>query len=187
MGLRPKDIIKKFGAIEVPHMGALLYWLDKKKIGDPFILMVERNGKIELLRGKIQPKPYEAGKSVFYDEFKWEDGGIRTIVNRPAIKDKVPAVLFIQDYTCGSIDYAGRSYEIIPRMAAQFAEAGMAFIRVEKPGVGDSQTGESCHQIGFKQEGKMYKQAMKYVRNLDFVDVDKIVVLAQGYGGNQVI
>jgi hypothetical protein len=72
-------------------------------------------------------------------------------------------------------------------MAAQFAESGLAFIRVEKPGVGDSQVGLRCHEVGFKREGEMFKEAMKYLKDLDFIDQEKIAILAHGYGGNQVI
>jgi hypothetical protein len=187
MGLRPKDVITKFGGIEVPHMGALLYWIDQKKMGDEIILIVKRQGKTEILRGNLQPKPYEQGEGISYHEFSWQGGTNRTIINRPALPGKVPAVLYIQDYHCGSMDFAGRDYEVIPRMAAQFAASGIAFVRIEKPGVGDSRTKLNCLEVGFKSEGKMWEEAMKYVRELDFVDREKIGILAHGFGGNQVI
>ncbi len=187
MGIRPGDIIKEFGAIQVPHMGALLFWLNKKKVGDRIMILVERDGKTEYLRGVLSPKPYEESKGIAYDAFTYKDGTIRTIINRPNTTEKVPAVLFIQEYHCSTMDFAGKDYEFIPRIAAQFADAGFAFIRIEKPGVGDSRTEGKCHEIGFKEEGKMYEEAMKYVRKLEGIDKDKISILAHGFGGNQVV
>lgn len=190
MGLEPGDVILKVGGIKIQHMGALMYWFEKMQFGGNVYFSINRDGQDLLKSAVILARPFETSRlenEVIYDAFRMESGLIRTIVNRPPGINKGPAILFIQDYTCHSIDMAGRDYHPYLKLADEFVKQGFVFIRVEKLGLGDSKTDIPCFESGYKEEGKVFAAGMKYVKNLDFVEKDKITILAQGFGGNQVL
>ncbi len=185
MGLKPGDIIMEIGGIKVQHMGALMYWFEQTDPGKNVYLTILRDGEKLYVQASKAPKPYE--QDVVYDHFEIKEGRIRTLINRPKGVDSAPAILFIQDYTCHSVDMAGRDYYPIKKLAEDFAREGYVFVRVENMGLGDSQTDLHCYQIGYKQEGRVFCEALRYIKSLEYVDLERIIILAHGFGGNQVL
>jgi len=64
----------------------------------------------------------------------------------------------------------------------EFAKSGYVTVRVEKPGVGDSEGGPFA-EVDFEAELDAYRQAMTHVRKYAFVDVDNIFMFGHSMGG----
>jgi hypothetical protein len=164
MGLQPGDIVTEAGAIKVQHMGALMFWFNKMEIGKKVYFSINRDGHESIKSGVIMPRPYERSTSEnedIYDAYNISSGTIRTIVNKPPGLKKGPVILFIQDYTCHSVDMAGREYHPYLILADEFVKQGFVFVRIEKLGLGDSKTELSCYKSGFNEEGKIFSAGME--------------------------
>ncbi|MFN2439255.1 MAG: alpha/beta hydrolase family protein, partial [Chitinophagaceae bacterium] len=59
--------------------------------------------------------------------------------------------------------------------------SGYAFMRVEKPGLGDSE-GPDCSEADYEAELAAYKAAFKAMKKMDFIDTSSIFVLGISIG-----
>src|SRR5688500_8138792 len=60
--------------------------------------------------------------------------------------------------------------------------SGYAMMRVEKPGLGDSE-GPDCSEADYESELAAYRAAFKALKKIDFVDTNSIYVLGISIGG----
>lgn len=151
---------------------------------------VDRGGKELSLKGTMVERPRDPGTkdySVAYSHVDTACGRMRTIISTPKKEGKHPALFFIQGLSPLSYDYVmdGPTNDVM-RMAApilhEFAKSGFVTIRVEKPGVGDSEGGP-YQNLGFTEEIDIYRQAMKQLKAMKEVDTDKVLIFGHSMGG----
>lgn len=156
------------------------------------------SAKVTFIRGGTQQElsvPLDAlasetiaGSTVTYSSVSVPDGyRLRTIITMPeasalAADGKVPAFMFIQGIYCASIDRPQMTDAVDTKLIAAMAKAGYATLRVDKPGLGDSQ-GPPCGEIGFKTELEGYKAALKQLKSLPGVDPNRVYVFGHSMGG----
>ena len=107
---------------------------------------------------------------------------IRTIVTRPRAAGRHPVLFLIKGVGPGSLDEPLSGPEPYSRILHEFAKSGYVTVRVDKPGVGDSEGGPFA-DVDFDTELDAYRQAMAAVRSYTFVDVDKIFIFGHSMGG----
>ncbi len=93
-----------------------------------------------------------------------------------------PAFLFVQGITCESIDRPDRPDTADTRLVHAMARQGFVTLRVDKPGMGDSE-GPPCSQIGFAEELDGYQAALKALAAMPEVDPRRIYVFGYSMGG----
>jgi pimeloyl-ACP methyl ester carboxylesterase len=81
-----------------------------------------------------------------------------------------------------TIDQPLSGPEPYSRILNEFATSGYVTVRVEKPGVGDSEGGPFA-EVDFATELDAYRQAMTNVRKYTFVDVDNFFMFGHSMGG----
>jgi pimeloyl-ACP methyl ester carboxylesterase len=161
-----------------PYEGAAR--LQRLRGGRPLVLAVVREGRETRLRFTPPPLPLEADADLDldYGALRTGDGAhLRTIVSRPAGSSApLPALFFVQWVSCGSIE--GRAAAPLKALARR---AGMALIRVERAGAGDS-LGPACYELDYDTELRHYREALDALRRHPWVDSARIVVYGSSLG-----
>ncbi len=127
-------------------------------------------------------KEYHEDLTTYYESIV-SDYGIRqrTITTTPDPTRKLPAIFLVQGLSCSTIEkYSNRSSNWVRMIMSLVEESGMVVMRVDKPGVGDSEG--DCGCTDFKTELNGYETALKELKNKNYVDTTKIVVYGASMG-----
>ncbi len=192
-GLETGDLVVSLNGTEIPSFEAFSAAAARLDAGAEVALTVERDGALENLTIVPGERPREtlSGGTVTYGSVRLGDGtGIRTLVTRPeaesplAVDGKIPGVLVIQGIPCASVETLlqdGHPYtEIISRLNGR----GFATLRVEKPGVGDSE-GTACDEGGFDREVAALSLGLEAFGAADDIDADRLYAIGISMGGIQ--
>lgn len=105
----------------------------------------------------------------------------RTIVTKPRISGKQPAIMVLDGLSCSSIEvYPGRNDNWGKTLTGIIEDTGMVVMRVEKAGVGDSEGACSCADFHTDLAG--YEAALQSLLSKDYVDSSRIVVYGSSMG-----
>ena len=128
------------------------------------------------------------GSSVTYGSVRVPAGyRLRTIVTEPKEsplgKDgKLPAFLYVSGIICDTIDRPTMPDAPDTRIVHAMADAGFVTMRVDKPGVGDSE-GPPCSEIDLQTELAGYAAALKQLAAMPGVDPARVYVFGHSMGG----
>jgi pimeloyl-ACP methyl ester carboxylesterase len=109
---------------------------------------------------------------------------LRTFITRPhGASSKLPAIFFVGWLSCDSVEYPDADtkdgFGILLRRLIE--QSGYATLRMDKPGVGESQG--DCGKADFKDELSGYQSAFDEMLKYDFIDPGKIFVIGLSNGG----
>lgn len=109
---------------------------------------------------------------------------LRTFVTRPkSVSGKVPAIFFVGWLSCDSVEYPDPNtddgFGILLRRLIE--ESGYATVRIDKPGVGESQG--DCAKTDFNTELSGYQNAFEEMLKYDFIDAGNVFVVGLSNGG----
>ncbi len=153
-------------------------------------LKLERAGEEKTVRVAPDAVPVETveGSVVTYSSVAHPGGyRLRTIITEPretplARDGRSPAFFFIQGIYCASIDRPQAADAVDTRLVHAMAKAGFVTLRVDKPGLGDSE-GPRCEEIDFATELEGCRAALGQLRTLGSVDPDRIYIFGHSMGG----
>lgn len=188
LGLQMGDVITHADGQPVTSMPQLLNWLSNKIGGAPASLTVQREGRTLQLAGAMVERPREAPQAryrVDYGQVAASRGRMRTLVSTPLPArpgTRHPALLFIQGVTLGSIDFPLSDTDGYAQIVGSFARNGFVTMRVDKPGVGDSEGGPGT-EVDFEQELDAYRAALKALVARPDVDPERIFIFGHSMGG----
>jgi pimeloyl-ACP methyl ester carboxylesterase len=123
--------------------------------------------------------------TVQYDWVTNERGEkLRTFVTRPNnAGGKVPAIFFVGWLSCDTMESPNPApddgFGILLRRLID--ESGYATLRMDKPGVGESQG--DCAKADFQSEMTGWQAAFDSMSKYDFVDLDRVFVVGLSNGG----
>ncbi len=107
---------------------------------------------------------------------------LRTFVTRPKAQGKVPVIFFVGWLSCDSVEYPNGETDGFGAIFWRLIEqSGYATIRMDKPGIGESQG--NCAKTDFLTELSGYQAAFRSISNYDFMDRDRIFVVGLSNGG----
>lgn len=149
-------------------------------------IQVKQSGKLITKNVRLKPLPLEKNKGVetLYETVT-SDYGVnqRAIITIPKGKrnTKNPVIILIQGLSCSSIEkYSGRSNNWVKLIQDLVEKSGMVVMRIEKPGVGDSEG--DCGKTDFLTELNGYESAIKILKKKPYVDASKIIVYGNSMG-----
>ena len=128
------------------------------------------------------------GSTVTYGSVRVPDGyRLRTIVTEPldsprAKDGKLPAFLYVSGIVCDSVDRPTMPDAVDTRIVHAMADAGFVTLRVDKPGVGDSE-GPPSGEIDLQTELAGYTAALRQLAAMPGVDPGRIYVFGHSMGG----
>jgi pimeloyl-ACP methyl ester carboxylesterase len=108
---------------------------------------------------------------------------LRTFVTRPrSVNGKVPVIFFVGWLSCDSMEYpSGETDGFGALILRLIDQSGYATVRMDKPGVGESQG--SCGKADFNSELEGWRAAFDSMAKYDFVDANYVFVLGMSNGG----
>lgn len=186
-GIRPGDLVLQVNGkapADQPSYNALF---KSTRAGEPVELLLSREGRRLGVRLTPVPLPKETlkGVSLIHDSVVTERGHrVRTIVTRPEnARGRLPAVLLVPWLSCDSVEWPFGPPHGIARTLHGIAErSGFVLLRVEKPGVGDSE-GPDCSTNDLRTDMAAYTAALRALKKYDFVDAGNIFLLGASLGG----
>ncbi len=184
-GLLPNDVIIEVNGVLVKDYNA---WSDISyglRASEKTHLKVLREAKIIEREIQFNPRPLEVhqGLETDYEEVTSTYGITqRVIITRPKKSGKQPAIILIGGLSCSSIEtYSGRRGTNWGKTIKNLVEkSNMVVMRIEKPGVGDSEG--NCSQSDFLMDLEGYRSAIKHLKSKPYVDTSKIIAYGSSMG-----
>jgi pimeloyl-ACP methyl ester carboxylesterase len=109
---------------------------------------------------------------------------LRTFITRPKnATTRVPLIFFVGWLSCDSMEYpngAGKD-GFGALMLRLIDDSGYATIRMDKPGVGESEG--DCSKADFQSEIDGWKAAFDSIAKYDFIDPDRVFIFGLSNGG----
>ena len=166
-------------------------WLDERRraqrSGERLTLEVARGPSTRSVSFLLPPLAEEKipGTEVRYGHVTTAAGvRVRTIVTRPLRRSgRLPALVLVPWLSCDPVESPHGPEDGWSHLLAGLAErSGWVTVRVEKPGVGDSE-GEDCSRNDLEADLSAYRAALAALPTLDFVDTSRVVLLGASLGG----
>jgi pimeloyl-ACP methyl ester carboxylesterase len=132
-----------------------------------------------------QPREHFLNAEVSYDWVGNTRGDkLRTFVTHPKkVSGRVPVIFFVGWLSCDSVEYPqGETDGFGALLLRLIDQSGYATVRVDKPGVGESQ-GTACDKSDFQGELEGYQAAFDSMSKYDFIDPDRVFVMGLSNGG----
>ena len=148
-------------------------------------LRVRRDGKDREIRAVLRPMAHEqiAGVELEYTHIT-NPGGLRqrAIISRPAgSTTRQPAILFVPWLSCDTIEFPGGPSPGINELLHKVAQLGWVLLRVDKPGVGDSEG--VCAETDLDTEIAGSRAALTWLRTHPWVDASTVVIMGHSFSG----
>jgi len=108
---------------------------------------------------------------------------LRTFVTRPRnATGKVPVIFLVGWLSCDSMEYPeGETDGFGALMLRLIEQSGYATVRMDKPGVGESEG--TCGKADFQSELEGWRAAFASMSIYEFIDTDRVFVLGMSNGG----
>ena len=187
--LQKGDVIAKINGMAVSPQ--TLGEIARKLPSGKAVLFEIRRGENTLNhRTDMVEKPRDPGTDLYevsYSHIVSNGKRMRTIITTPKKPGKYPGFFFIQGFSPNSYDFTlststGDVKTIDGPLLHQFASEGFVTIRVEKPGVGDSEGGPFA-ELDYTTELDIYRQTLKQLKEHGGVDKDNIFIFGHSMGG----
>ncbi|MCA0360799.1 MAG: alpha/beta fold hydrolase [Armatimonadetes bacterium] len=189
-GLKAGDVLISLNGTEAGpgRLGAVIRDL---KTGQEITFVVLRNKESKTLKANYTEKPRDPGNSnydVIYSHVVSNGARMRTIITLPKKPGRHPVLFFIQGFSPISYDFTletatGDVNSLDGPILFEFANSNYVTVRVEKPGVGDSEGGP-FETMDFTTELDIYRQAMKQTMEHPAVDKDNVFIFGHSMGGS---
>ncbi len=150
----------------------------------PTQFLIKRGEEVLTPTVKLKPWPKEEheGIDTYYEEVI-NDFGItqRIIITKPQQRGKQPTLVLIGGLSCSSIELHPTRTNNWQRTINDLVEkTGMVMMRIEKPGVGDSDG--NCAQSDFLTDLSGYHAAIRKLKSKDYVDTTNIIIYGSSMG-----
>jgi pimeloyl-ACP methyl ester carboxylesterase len=184
-GFKDGDVILAVGGAKVTGVPAFLKRMAEARAGDVLTFEVVRDAVKAEKKVTLKEMPREKGDGydVIYSSVSSRGARQRTIITRPKGEGRHPAVLLLQGgHTCFPVDTPVGQPAAFTWIAGDLTRLGYVTMRVERPGCGDSEGGP-LRDVDFDTELDGYKEALRALQKLDFVDADNVFLFGHSMGG----
>jgi uncharacterized protein len=185
LGIQAGDVVQEINGTAIKSPNDLAAWVEQQISGTAITVRIVRGSEQKTLQGNLVERarePSNAQYSVAYGQVASKRGMLRTISTAPTAAGKHPALLFIQGVTLSSIDFPLSDANAYAQIVRAFARGGFVTMRVDKPGVGDSQGGPGS-EMDFNDELDGYRQALKALLARPNVDAQRVFIFGHSMGG----
>lgn len=183
MGLKADDILISLNGQKIDDPTEFVSVVRTLDAGAKVNVRFKRADKESSSTGTMaeRPKVTEPELDVIYDQVVSQGKRIRVILTKPKGDGKFPALFLIGGIGTYSVDapFASMPYG---NVIGPIAHAGFATIRIDKPGMGDSE-GPAYKDLKFSVEQDAYLQALRLAKTLPFIDSKRIAIFGHSMGG----
>lgn len=182
--LSPGDILLAVDGTPINTVVAPNPLVAAMRVGQQFAVTLQRAGQRKNLVLTLKACPRDRGATfdVLYHHVVSGGARLRTIVTKPHAPGKHPVLFLIPGLGEWVVDQPLSEPDPYSRILQAFAASGYVTVRVEKPGLGDSE-GRPYADIDFQTELDVYRQALIAARQYSFVDTDEVFIFGHSLGG----
>ncbi len=186
VGLKPGDVILAIRDQPIQDIASFVEQVASTRAGTALPLKIQRaDGAMEL---KADPKPLPLETSnefdIQYGDVATPKGRMRTVLTIPKGDGKRPAVLLLSGLGLGFVEHPSVDPLGLKTIATALTNQGLAVMRVDRPGCGDSEGGPA-RDADFEAVVATYVSAAQALKQHARVDPDKITLLGFSAGGLQ--
>jgi pimeloyl-ACP methyl ester carboxylesterase len=183
-GLQPGDILLALQGRRIESVADFLARASALRAGQTCELGLMRSGRRTTRSLLVHERPRDRGANfdVLYHSVVSGGARMRTIVTRPHAAGRHPVLFLIPGLGTTTVDQPLSDPGAYSRILAEFAKDGWVTVRVDKPGIGDSEGGPDG-ETGFEAELDVYRQALRAARHYDFADAEQLFVFGHSLGG----
>jgi uncharacterized protein len=186
LGIKENDIILNVNNRSITDPKDLFEVASRLIENQPVTVTLLRDKKKIEVKGKAIARPLNTATTfgdVTLGELPFNNGLVRTLLFRPkGTTQRLPVIYFLQGYTCFSMQYMPTPFFSYKTAIDQFVKKGYAVFVVEKPGMGDSEGGEPCQQLGFNKV-ELFMKGYENLLTLKTIDPDNIYIFGHSMGG----
>ncbi len=184
-GMKPGAVLTKINGNKINTIRDIGPAAGTLRDGDPIEISYFQKGKTITKKVKAVGRPHEQieGADMLYDVVELPGHKLRSILATPKGIENPPVVYFIQGYTCSSTEFAMVPDITSMKLYTDWIKAGYAVYRVEKAGIGDSQSEKHCMEMNFSEELEIFRQAYKSLQKYEQVNTEKIFIFGHSMGG----
>jgi len=154
------------------------------RAGDRVTLRLLRDGRPRTVELALEALPAETHPlaHVLYDSLESPVGRLRSITVRPHGPGPHPAVLLLPGLACTSVDFVVTPEHPLRPLVTALTAAGVATLRVERPGLGDSEGGP-CEALGWWDEVALHRAGLAALAGASWADPRALGLFGHSIGG----
>ena len=188
-GIVKGDRILSINGVVLSDAVVLANSLRKLRGGDTVRLQVQRAGTAHPLAISFvpQPAPLETFANLNLERIaitnKYGDV-LQAYLTKPKnATGRLPAILFVSWLSCATIELTDLTDNWTKMLRTVAEQSGAVFLRLEKPGVGDSE-GIACSDCELQRELNGYEAALRYLKSRADVDTSRLLIFGASLGGS---
>lgn len=187
-GIKTGDILLTINREALRPQMEMQLWVSQQKPNSKVSFELQRDGKPLTLETTWIERPREADNAQYkvrYESVVSRGHRMRTVVTIPAslkAGERAPAMLFIPGVAISTLDVSLSNQDAYSQIVRSFATRGYVTMRVEMPGIGDSEDGPAL-KTDFLRQADIYAQGLKALAARADVDAKRIVVFGHSMGG----
>jgi hypothetical protein len=187
-GIKSGDILLTINREPLRPQMEMQLWVSQQTPHSKVSFELQRDGKPLTLETTWIERPREpdnAQYKVRYESVLSRGHRMRTVITIPATLkagERAPAMLFIPGVSLGTLDVSLANQDAYSQIIRSFATRGYVTMRVEVPGIGDSEDGPAL-KTDFLRQADIYAQGLKALAARSDVDAKRLVVFGHSMGG----
>lgn len=186
MGVVAGDVLLSIAGSEIASIPQFLEMVAGLRAGTDVELKLNRAGEQQTLSAKLAELPRESSDEldIEYSHVETAVGRLRTVLTLPKQDQPTPAVLLLSGLATAFVEHPSADPTGMQSLANGLSSKGLAVLRVDKPGCGDSEGGPA-RDVDFDTVVAGYVAALKKLKEHPRVEAHSIWLLGASMGGVQ--
>lgn len=182
-GVRAGDLLTHLDQNPTLDLAEVRLLLRALCAGEPLELQVLREGQPLALQTEVAAFPLEqyVGARCVLDQVACGEQRLRALWVRPDGPGPFPVVYYLPGAHWASEEYPLTPTHPVPSLLGALASAGIASLRVERSGVGDSR-GPDCRRLGYDQELAGYAAGLQLLQRTAWADPERLFLFGHSLG-----